>query len=399
MAYGFFFQIAQYFHPKAKRWVKGRSAWRKKLTPLSESNIDLWMHCASLGEFDQGLPVLWAFKAKNPKAKLLVTFFSPSGMEHYHKRKHCVDYVAYLPLDTRKNARDFIQLVKPKKAIFVKYEFWLNYIFELNSAKITLYSIATLLRPKQVFFQWYGGLFRKALHCFSYFFVQNQETLALLKSLGISQAMVSGDTRYDAVLRNIRVQDPGQMDDSLALLFSLCENQKVLILGSSWEAEEELVYNQHHLLSFDKIIIAPHDISEKHFYSLEALFGDRSIRFSELSKYDKEKIILIDNIGYLNKIYALASVAFIGGGFSGKLHNILEPAAYGVPVMFGPKFQKFPEAPLFIAQGIGFSIQDGKGFLSTVAHIEANREGIADQIKRFVLEQEGAAEKIIEKIV
>jgi 3-deoxy-D-manno-octulosonic-acid transferase len=132
---------------------------------------------------------------------------------------------------------------------------------------------------------------------------------------------------------------------------------------------------------------------------LEALFGDRSIRFSELSKYDKEKIILIDNIGYLNKIYALASVAFIGGGFSGKLHNILEPAAYGVPVMFGPKFQKFPEAPLFIAQGIGFSIQDGKGFLSTVAHIEANREGIADQIKRFVLEQEGAAEKIIEKIV
>jgi 3-deoxy-D-manno-octulosonic-acid transferase len=397
-AYGLFFQLAQCFHPKAKRWVEGRKSWRKKLAHLGETEIDLWMHCASLGEFDQGLPVLWAFKAKHPTANVLVTFFSPSGMEHYHKRKHCVDFVAYLPLDTRKNARDFITLVKPKKALFVKYEFWLNYIFELNFAKISLFSVSTLLRPKQVFFRWYGGLFRKALETFGFFFVQNEETLTLLKSIGITNATVSGDTRYDAVLKNKNDQTQEGMDSALSLLFSICENQKILILGSSWEPEEELIYNQQPLLSFDKIIIAPHDISEKHFYSLEALFGDRSIRFSELSRYQNEKIILIDNIGYLNKIYALGSIALIGGGFSGKLHNILEPAAYGVPVLFGPKFKKFPEAQLFIDNGIGFSITDGKSLVEKISSIDKDREGISGKIQQFVGSQQGAAQKIIEKI-
>jgi 3-deoxy-D-manno-octulosonic-acid transferase len=171
-----------------------------------------------------------------------------------------------------------------------------------------------------------------------------------------------------------------------------------LILGSSWEPEEELIYNQQPLLSFDKIIIAPHDISEKHFYSLEALFGDRSIRFSELSRYQNEKIILIDNIGYLNKIYALGSIALIGGGFSGKLHNILEPAAYGVPVLFGPKFKKFPEAQLFIDNGIGFSITDGKSLVEKISSIDKDREGISGKIQQFVGSQQGAAQKIIEKI-
>lgn len=386
--YALFLWLIQGFHPKAKAWIRGRENFWKKLPNIPVNASVYWFHCASLGEFDQGIPVMNLLKKREPTCKILVTFFSPSGMEHYQKRKHMVDFVYYLPIDTSQNAKKILNHFNPKAVYFVKYEFWLNYIFELKKRKIPLYSISCILRPTQVFFKWYGGYFRKGLNAFDTFYVQNIETKKLLESIGIEQVIITGDTRFDRVLENKKsVEKDTIINDFL-------QGEKALILGSSWPVEEQL-FHRYYINKESKVIIAPHDISENHLQTIEKLFKNRIIRYSNYTKETEKSILLIDCIGKLANAYSYGKIAFIGGGFTGKLHNTLEPVVFGLPVIFGPKHAKFPEAQKFIDAGIGFSIQSYEQLSNIIAYIEGNLPELQAKCIQEIEKSKGAAEKII----
>ena len=392
MLFGLGIYVASFFNKKAKQRIRTADAWK---TTVPSGTYDLWMHCASLGEFDQGLPVLWEFKSTYPEAKILVTFFSPSGLNHYHKRVHCVDQACLLPLDRRKNVRDFLTHVNPKTVVFVKYEFWLNFIFGISKRNIPLFSISTLLRKNQFIFKPLGAIFRNGLNRFTHFYAQNEETKLLLSDIGIQAVIVSGDTRYDHVLNQQRntLQNQGNHPE-LAQLQNYCEGKTVFILGSSWLVEEEMVHSIHQSIPLDLTIIAPHDISEKHLYEIEAMFGDECIRLSEIESLTHESVVLIDCIGLLHQLYQLANIAFIGGGFTGKLHNILEPAVYGIPVVFGPTHEKFPEAKEFISKGLAREVMTPQDLLDKIQLFMRNHEVTKGKIIGFVHEKSGATQRI-----
>ncbi len=397
MLLGLGFTMARFFNAKAKQRYLYKNTWKTEIQP---GPYDLWMHCASLGEFDQGLPVLWAFKATYPEAKILVTFFSPSGLNHYHKRAHCIDQACLLPLDHRKNVRDFLTHVQPKAVVFVKYEFWLNFIYGIAKRKIPLFSVSTLLRKNQFIFNPMGGIFRNGLKRFRHFYVQNQETKLLLESIGISDVTLTGDTRYDHVLnqQQLAIAQPRNHTD-LINLQAHCIGKTVFILGSSWLVEEEMVHSIYHKIPLDLTIIAPHDISEKHLYEIEAMFGDQCIRLSEIEKISDETVILVDCIGLLHQLYQIASVAFIGGGFTGKLHNILEPAAYGVPILFGPTHSKFPEAEEFINKGLASDVNSPQELLDKIQLFLRHLDVTKGKIITHVHEKSGATNLITKHLI
>lgn len=386
--YGLFLKLAAIFHPKAKSWVKGRSKWRSNLPLVPADRPVYWFHCASLGEFDQGLPVMNLLREQQPTAFLLVTFFSPSGMEHYHKRQHPADFVCYLPLDTPRNARDFVQHFQPKYAIFVKYEFWIHFILAAKKHGSQLISISAIFRPDHRFFKPWGSFFRKALVCFDQFFVQTNESRTLLQSIGIQNAQVVGDTRFDRVIEN---KNNVRFD---AVLDAFTGKQKAFVVGSSWSPDEALL---EPFLTQQRVptILAPHDISAAHLTEIEKRFSSRCIRYSNWTPKSEAHILLIDSIGKLANAYSYGSIAYVGGGFSGNLHNILEPAVFGLPVIFGPKHRRFPEAAQFIQEGIGFSVERSDQLEQTVAFIEKQRTDLAVKTASFVERQAGASQKIL----
>ena len=378
------------FNLKAKAWVEGRKKYWENIPELPTDSPLYWFHCASLGEFDQGIPVMNLMKEKDPSILILVTFFSPSGMEHYHKRKHVADYVYYLPIDTPQNAKRFLNHFKPKQIYFVKYEFWLNYIFEAKKRNIPLYSISCILRPSHIFFKWYGGYFRKGLRAFTHFYVQNVETLELLQKIGILDVTVTGDTRFDKVIQNKILVQPDQVIEDFL------NGTKAIILGSSWQIEENLFYTYYTKNDIqNKVIIAPHDISESHLKFIENLFENGTIRYSNYHSGSVKNILLIDCIGKLANAYSYGKYAFIGGGFTGKLHNTLEPVVFGLPVLFGPKHSKFPEAQQFIDAGIGFSITSSDAFASKVVEIEQNLIELQKRCSEAIEKSKGASERIL----
>ena len=380
----------QSYHPKAKAWISGRKNYWEHLPEISNDQQLYWFHCASLGEFDQGIPVMNLLKEKKTSIKILVTFFSPSGMEHYNKRKHVADYVFYLPTDTPLNAKQFLNHFRPTQIYFIKYEFWLNYIFEAKSRNIPLYSISCILRPSQVFFKWYGGYFRKGLRSFNHFFVQNQETSTLLHKIGIKNVSITGDTRFDKVIENKKLV---QIDEKIEHFLL---GSKAIILGSSWPAEENIFYNYYtEFNSLNKVIIAPHDISENHLVFIENLFSNQTVRYSQFKATSDKNILLIDCIGKLANAYSYGKIAFIGGGFTGKLHNTLEPIVFGLPVIFGPKHSKFPEAQQFIDAGIGFSIHTKEDFSKTIHFIEQNLSELQQICEKEIENSKGAAARIV----
>ena len=384
--YTFLLWSIQSYHPKAKAWISGRKNYWEHLPEISNDQQLYWFHCASLGEFDQGIPVMNLLKEKKTSIKILVTFFSPSGMEHYNKRKHVADYVFYLPTDTPLNAKRFLNHFRPTQIYFIKYEFWLNYIFEAKSRNIPLYSISCILRPSQVFFKWYGGYFRKGLRSFNHFFVQNQETSTLLHKIGIKNVSITGDTRFDKVIENKKLV---QIDEKIEHFLL---GSKAIILGSSWPAEENIFYNYYtEFNSLNKVIIAPHDISENHLVFIENLFSNQTVRYSQFKATSDKNILLIDCIGKLANAYSYGKIAFIGGGFTGKLHNTLEPIVFGLPVIFGPKHSKFPEAQQFIDAGIGFSIHTKEDFSKTIHFIEQNLSELQQKCEN----SKGAAARIV----
>lgn len=387
---GLSIRLASVANEKAKKWVLGRKNFFKDLPQIDKSKNLVWFHCASLGEFDQGLPLMNALKEQQGDLVILVTFFSPSGMEHYHKRDHKADIVLYLPLDTPSNARRFVNYFSPESAFFVKYEFWSNYIFALKKEGAKIYNVSGNFRNDHRFFKWYGGFFRKTLKQFNHFFVQNNSSKELLASIGINNVTVTGDSRYDKVMETKKNLVP---DEKLA---GFCSDQKVFIVGSSWPKDEELILPFINN-SNEKVIIAPHNIDTKHIEDICSKLKRPFVRYTELEKIEHQdaEILILDTIGHLASAYSFGRIAYVGGGFSGSLHNILEPAVFGIPVIFGPKHKRFPEADQFIREGFGFSVQDISELNSAVKLINDNYDQLSERESQFVQEHSGVSRKIL----
>jgi len=385
-------RLASLFSEKAKLSFEGRSKWKEQLQEIPKTAPRIWMHCASLGEFDQGLPVLFALKEKFPEHLIIVTFFSPSGMEHYQKRNHCVDYALYLPLDTQNNAVQFAALIQADYALFVKYEFWRNIIREVKKSGTKMISIATLLRPKQIYFRWYGGFFKAILFQFDFYFVQNKETLLLLNNIGITNTLEIGDPRFDKVLM---LRDSLKTMPENSTLSSFLKGQKAIIVGSAWKEEARIILEYAKDVPTQKIIIAPHDISLKNCESILNLCDGKAQFYTKYKHQIDSSILILDTIGHLSSAYNYAKLAFIGGGFSGKLHNILEPAVFGLPIIFGPKYGRFPEAEGFLSKGFAKSIHTSQEFIAACNILLEEEQELESKIKLFVEDQKGAAMRIV----
>lgn len=358
-SYMFFARIASCFNPKAKLFYRGRIGLLEKIKrEVSQDSPVIWVHCSSVGEFEQARPVIEWYKAEKKEYKILLTFFSPSGYE-LRKNYELADWVFYMPVDTPKNARRFVEAVNPVKAIFIKYEFWYNYLHELRRKNVQVYIVSAIFRPSQVFFKWYGGFFRKMLHCYTRLFVQDEQSRELLQSLGIKDnVLICGDTRFDRVYqitRNTR---------EFPLIKRFAKGHFTVIAGSTWGPDDELLESVLRNFSNTKLIIAPHEIHRERIEEIEKLFApERVLRFSDFDKkfrtdefsateelgrledaLENSKVLIIDCLGILSSIYRYGHVAYIGGGFGAGIHNILEAATYAIPVVFGPNYHKFKEA-------------------------------------------------------
>lgn len=351
----FIYLAALMGNQKAKKWKNGRQDIFKKLREAFADNSApvLWVHCASLGEFEQGRPVIEALKSNNNNLKILLTFFSPSGYEIRRNYTHA-DWVFYLPADSKKNAAQFISIVKPQQVLFVKYEFWYYYLTTLQAQKIPTYLISAVFRSNQVFFKWYGGLFREMLFCFDAIFVQNKKSLNLVQQLHYSAVYLAGDTRLDRVLAIKKQAQP------FPIVETFCNHTYTIVAGSTWSPDETILVDVLKAFPKNKLVIAPHQIDEKHLQEIEKLFAfTNSIRYSNVThttSLTDISVLLVDNIGMLSSIYAYANVAYIGGGFGAGLHNILEAAVFEIPVLFGPNHHKFQEASDLITEGVGFEV-------------------------------------------
>jgi 3-deoxy-D-manno-octulosonic-acid transferase len=350
----FFLKIVALFSPKIKLFVEGR----KNVFSVLEEKIKaddktIWFHSASLGEYEQGLPVIEKIKEKYPSHKIIVTFFSPSGYE-VRKNNAVADVTIYLPLDTKSNAKRFLKLVHPEFAFFIKYEFWLNYLKELEKSKTPTYLISGIFRDSQMFFKWYGGFYRKALNAFTYFFVQNESSKQKIEAIGFKNVIVSGDTRFD------RVNAILERDNTLNYVENFKNNQLTIVIGSSWPKDEVLLIEYINQAPENvKFIIAPHNIKTDQISNLKSQITKSSILFSEkenknLSNYN---VFIIDTIGILTKIYSYGTIAYVGGGFGNPgIHNILEPATFGIPIVIGPNYSNFAEAVSLVELGGCISI-------------------------------------------
>ena len=344
------------FSPKMKLFVDGRKTVFQTLADkIQSSDKTIWFHAASLGEYEQGLPVIEAIKQQFPSHKIVVTFFSPSGYE-VRKNNAVADVTVYLPLDTISNAKQFVELVHPEMAFFIKYEYWPNYLNELKKQQIKTYLISGILRENQAFFKWYGGFYRNALKTFEFFFVQNESSRNLLQSIGFNNVKVSGDTRFDRVVSIL------ERDNSLDFIEQFKDNKTTIVIGSSWPKDESLLVNYINQSSDDvKFIIAPHNIKSEQIQELKNAIAKKTILFSEKDNVDlsNSNVFIIDTIGILTKIYSYADIAYVGGGFGNPgVHNILEPATFGVPVVIGPNYSHFAEATALVNMEGCISIQN-----------------------------------------
>ena len=374
--YQLLLKLVALWHPKAKLLIEGRKETFRVLQGLAKNkNQRYWFHCASLGEYDMALPLMEACKKSNPEFEIFVSFYSPSGMQHYHKRGFVPSAVFYLPADTASQMKRLVLAVDADRLYLLKYEFWPNLLRAAQEAKLETFAVNTILRPSQVYFQWYGGFFRKALQRITYFGVQNMATQELLCSVGIvaQKIEVLGDLRWNRVL------EAKQNAPKNSIIERFCEGSPLLILGSSWPQEEELLFEMFQLeqKKASKILIAPHDLSRAHLDQLKERFPD-ALFYSQLEKdpttFNKDqRIMILDTIGHLSAAYQYGSMAFVGGGFSGSLHNILEPLAYGLPVLFGPKHQKFPEAQQFLELGFAKEVANEKDLELAVHHFMENQ--------------------------
>lgn len=389
-------RIAALFHPKAQKWVAGRHHWRAVLQqklPPKRARI-LWVHAASLGEFEQGRPLMEAFKAAHPDWNILLSFFSPSGYE-MRKDYDGADWVCYLPADTGANARDFLDIVQPDLAIFIKYEFWANYLFALQKRGIPCLLISAIFRPSQPFFQGYGAFWRSMLKAFTHIFVQENASKKLLQSIDIQDVSTVGDTRVDRVWAIAQAAPSNLVAEAF-----VGDASPVLVVGSSWEPDEILLAKvlQNPTFSY-RTILAPHEPSASNVARVEGLFPP-SVRYSVASRRlpAEAKTLIMDNIGLLNTLYQYGTLAYIGGGFGTGIHNTLEPAAFGLPILFGPKYAKFEEARQLVAVGGAFCVRtetDLQQVLTQLQNpVEYERASLA--VRTYLEDNRGATRKIMD---
>ena len=399
----FLLKIVALFSPKIKLFVDGRKPVFEILQAKINSNDKtIWFHAASLGEYEQGLPVIEKIKERFPYHKIVVTFFSPSGYE-VRKNNTVADVTVYLPLDTKKNAKDFLSLVHPEMAFFIKYEYWPNYLNELHKLVTPTYLISGIFRKNQLFFKWHGGFYRKALDTFTYFFVQNESSKHLLQQLGKANVAVSGDTRFD------RVASILEKDNSLDFISAFKNDTLTVVVGSSWPKDENLLVDFINQTS-DKVkfIIAPHNIKEEQIQELKNSITKKVVLFSEvetrsIAPLQDFNVFIIDSIGILTKIYSYADIAYVGGGFGNPgVHNILEPATFGVPIVIGPNFSHFGEATALVNMEGCVSISNKKELFDAFSNLIANddiRHEKGHICSTFVQMNKGATNIIVKYIL
>lgn len=404
-AYSGLLRLAAPFNPKARQWVEGRQNWQNKLRANVADNTApiAWFHAASLGEFEQGRPVMEAFREKYPAYKLLLTFFSPSGYE-VRKNYTGADFISYLPADTPENARAFVSLVKPEIVFFIKYEFWANYLHELRAAQIPIISFSAIFRPDQLFFKPWGGFYRQLLTCFDHILVQNAESEQLLRELGLTQVTQAGDTRFDRVWQVAAAKK----DIPIVADFKTSggqEPQPLLVVGSAWQADMAVLIP--FLNSFNqplKVIIAPHEIHDDEIERWRGQLTKPSVRYSELVNQSANhsntqvRFLFIDNIGMLSSLYQYGEYAYIGGGFGKGLHNILEAATFGVPIFFGPNYGKFQEAVELIQEGGAFSVQDTRSLTEAFQKQYADSAKAAQISRSYVQRNIGATAEVMKVV-
>ena len=387
------------WNAKAKQWVEGR---REIISRLSESfqhnnHKIIWMHCASLGEFEQGRPVLEALKKKYPSYKILLTFFSPSGYEN-KKNYDGADFIYYLPMDSATNAKQFLDIVKPTLVIFVKYEFWFHYLMEANRRNIDTVLVSAIFFNQHIFFKWYGVLHRQMLDCFKVIFLQNEDSLPLLKAISPkSELVIAGDTRFDRVLN---IMSNRLIINKIAN-FSL--NNNLIIAGSTWSNDDTILSKMSNKDKKLKFIVAPHDISESRIVECSRLYQDAQL-YSEWKNKPllTTRVIIIDNIGLLSSLYQYATICFIGGGFDKEgIHNLLEAAVFSKPIIFGPVYSKYEEAKEIIKEEGGYSVDNLKN-LELLVHKLINDPDFysktAERAGKFVLNHAGSTQIIIKKL-
>ncbi|QLC66114.1 3-deoxy-D-manno-octulosonic acid transferase [Flavobacterium sp. LPB0248] len=396
---GFFLKIVALFSPKIKLFIEGR----KNVFSILEEKIKandktIWFHSASLGEYEQGLPVIEEIKKKYPSHKIIITFFSPSGYE-VRKNNTVADVTIYLPLDTKSNAKRFLKLVHPEFAFFIKYEFWLNYLKELEKSKTPTYLISGIFRDNQMFFKWYGGFYRKALNAFTYFFVQNESSKQKIESLGFKNVIVSGDTRFD------RVNTILERDNRLDFVENFKNNQPTIVVGSSWPKDEVLIAEYiNHAPENVKFIIAPHNIKPDQILDLLSKITKSTILFSEKENKDlcNYNVLIIDTIGILTKIYSYGTIAYVGGGFGNPgIHNILEPATFGIPIVIGPNYSNFAEAIALVEIGGCLTISTNAELKAVFDQLLNDKNFLEEKskiCKSFIQDNKGATETIMKRI-
>lgn len=388
------------FNSKANLWHSGRKNWQSGISSkINPSDKPIWIHCSSLGEFEQGRPIIEAIKQRNAQQKIILTFFSPSGYE-IRKNYQGADYVFYLPIDTRRNAAKFIKLVNPSAAIFVKYEFWYHYLNQLKRNNIPTYIVSAIFRPQQPFFKSYGLWYRRFLNNFTHLFVQDENSKLLLQGIGIKNVTVAGDTRFDRVLK---IAEDAK---SLPLVERFCADKRIIVAGSTWPKDEDILQAYFNVQNSDlRLIIAPHEVHESHITEIVSKFGAQNcVRYTQakIENVDSAKVLIIDTIGILSSVYRYAHLAYIGGGFGVGIHNTLEAAAYGIPVVFGPNYKHFREAVELIERGAGFTIANADElkmvFDKLLSDIDFLTQSSSDA-KKYVLTGKGSAEKILSIIL
>jgi 3-deoxy-D-manno-octulosonic-acid transferase len=389
--------VVAIFNKKIKLFIDGRKETFSKISRL-KSTKTIWFHAASLGEFEQARPIIEELRKKHKDYKILVTFFSPSGYE-IRKNYNLADVVCYLPLDSKSKARKFIKIVNPTLAVFVKYEFWPNLLNELKSKEIPTILVSGILREKQLFFKSYGGFMKKSLEAFHHFFVQDINSEKLLNSINFKNVTVAGDTRFDRVLEIL------QQDNTLDFINEFKDNKFTIVAGSTWQEDETLLVNyiNNEASENEKVIIAPHNIKQEAILELQQSINKKTVLHS--AKADKNlseaQIFIIDTIGILTKIYSYADVAYVGGGLKTGLHNILEPATFGIPVVMGDKYNKFKEAVDLVKIGGCISIKNQEEFTKNFINLKNDKNfrkltGIIN--KRYIQDNLGATTLIMKFI-
>jgi 3-deoxy-D-manno-octulosonic-acid transferase len=398
--YALLLRLVAPFVPKAAQWTRGRRGLLAHVRQAlqGETAPRVWFHCASLGEFEQGRPLIEAYRQQHPGHKIVLTFFSPSGYE-IRKSWPGADYVFYLPLDTAANARAFLDAVQPTLAVFVKYEFWYYFLSELHRRGVPTICVSAIFRPGQVFFKPWGGLFRRMLGCFTHIFTQNEASTQLLGQLGITQVTTAGDTRFDTVVATAAA--PAK-DLPLLRAFG-ADGAPVLVVGSSWPADVTMLTPALQELAPTalRVIVAPHELHESGLRQVEALLPGQVLRYSQATPETAAaaRILLIDSIGLLRELYRYGTLAYVGGAFGKGLHNTLEAAVFGLPLLFGPNFGKFQEARDLVQLGGADSIKDAEELenaLKFLVYNPAQRQPIVEKNRNYVLQQAGATPRIMQ---